>query len=146
MTQPDKRKRKRSKKVNSSVKEPTAVVVSKAVALDRPREVDGTRADAPPRTLVTESVDTPAEADRSSRDAAPITLANDIHSRCTDTTLVRRDIREGFTNVESIEFSSESASSEGAMVISKGGAVSAGQTPPVTDRSTPSFFTVTEHS
>ncbi|KAG9229515.1 hypothetical protein BJ875DRAFT_488850 [Amylocarpus encephaloides] len=135
MTQPNTRKRRRSKKGDSSVKEPTAVVASKVTALDRPREVDETGANAPPKTLVTGlraaadqlsagsatatgSVDTPAGADRSSGDAEPIALANDINSRCTDTALAG---------------------------TSKGGALNAGQTSPVTDISTPSSFTTTEH-
>jgi hypothetical protein len=161
MTQPDKRKRRRSKKVNGSVEEPTGAVASKASALDRPREVAETGADAPPKTLATElraaadqlsagtavaarSVDTLAGADKPSGDTEPITLADDIHSRCTSTSLARRDIGEGATNVGSLETPSDSASRDGVTGTSKGGALSAGQTSLVADISTPSSFAATE--
>ncbi|KAH8751818.1 hypothetical protein BGZ57DRAFT_913151 [Hyaloscypha finlandica] len=161
MTQPDKRKRRRSKKVNGSVEEPTGAVASKAAALDRPRELVETGADAPPKTLATElraaadqlsagtavaarSVDTLAGADKPSGDTEPITLGDDIHSRCTSTSLARRDIAEGVTNVGSLEFFPESASRDDVTGTSKGGALSAGQTSLVTDISTPSSFAATE--
>ena len=116
MTQPTKRKRRRSKKVNNSVEEPTGAGASKASVVDRPREVVEAGADAPPETLATElraaadqlsagtavaarSVDTLAGADKPSGDTEPITLAYDIHSRCTSTSLARRDIGEGVTSI-----------------------------------------------
>lgn len=161
MKQPDKRKRRRSKKVNGSVEEPTGAVASKASALDRPREVVETGADAPPETLATElraaagqlstgtavaarSVDTLAGADKPSGDTEPITLADDIHSRYTSTSLARRDIGEGVINVVSLEFFSESVSREGVTGTSKGGASSAGQTSLVTDITFPSSIIVTD--
>ena len=161
MTKPDKRKRRRSKKVNGSVEEPTGAVASKASALDRPREVVETGADALPKTLATElraaagqlsagtavavrSVDTLAGADKPSGDTEPITLADETHSRCTSTSLARREIGDGVTNIGSLEFFPESASRDGVTGTSKGGALSTGQTSLVTDISTPSSFAATE--
>jgi hypothetical protein len=72
------------------------------------------------------SVDTLVGADKPSGDTEPITLVDDIYSRCTNISLVRRDIGKGVTNVGSLEFFSELASRDGVIGTSKGGALSAG--------------------